>query len=191
MTALVLVWVMWHEVALGGTVANSVVILVVTAGAVVVSLTAGAVLTTDARSHRVAPSLIAIVGLLAAIGTLFGFTYPFKARIDEGAWLEASQHAQRVPSLACRPYAQRTGSVAIPGLGAVDTICAGQNGEVSFDRFAQPGVTPNATGVVYSPHAGVPTVEPDSCLRHINGPWWQYRSGAPACPLGFQGVGGG
>jgi hypothetical protein len=111
---------------------------------------------------------------------------------DEVAWLVAAKHALRDPTWQCRPYGEPVKKVNLPGLGTVDNICVRSGSIVSFIQnkpTSAGGFAPS--GVIYSDSSAMPTVQPDSCVGHINGSWWRFVPADPNCPGGYEVVGGG
>jgi hypothetical protein len=82
---------------------------------------------------------------------------------------------------------------AVPGLGNLEWVCSsrGTDPQVEFDGRGYS----NGVGVAYiwSPHGTAETIASDECVFHLDGPWWMLTNGldGTACPLGWNGVGGG
>jgi hypothetical protein len=116
---------------------------------------------------------------------------------DETSWLSAAQHALRQPSWQCRPYWVPVTRVTLPGLGQLHNICVTSGRTVNFVRDLPVGKGFALFGVIYDPKSGTPQSQPDSCVAHLNGPWWQFlppfrfASAQRACPDGFQAIPGG
>jgi hypothetical protein len=75
---------------------------------------------------------------------------------------------------------------SVPVFGRLSTVCSGGS-RISFEAAGNDA----GYGYVYAPGASADGVDPDGCVVHLAGPWWEIAPGGGLpCPGGFTSVPG-
>lgn len=170
------------------------------AGVLAASVVVAAVLTAEAHTTRARTLRVAcLAALVIASGVLFAagpnWALDAKLRRAEPGITRAADAVLATPDRW--PVGQRCGAPPvdlgpITDLMDVDGICITSSAQYGRELQIERKSGDHHVGLIYSPdRAGPAPAVMSTCLRHAEGPWWEYAANVLTCPSGFTFIGGG
>jgi hypothetical protein len=166
----------------------SLIVLGIDALAVAAIVTAGQDFGLARSARALLSAGLVVVGVAAAYAA-WSLVLPAKIGGDAGAARVAEHLLAQPASNTCESSPR--GLDTVGSLLAAKEVCVYGTGSHRFVEFigrAEPARNVDQ-GLLFS-RSGVSSYQdPDLCVRHLDGPWWQYEQLILDCPLGFTGIG--